>query len=63
MVSFESGVLRTPPFLALNPRGKVPIFVDGEVVMHESLAILHYIESRFPEVGTSVEPSSGVFYA
>lgn len=47
MVTFESGVLKTPPMLSLNPRGLVPIFVDGDVRMYESLAILHYLESFY----------------
>ena len=40
MVTFESGVLRTPAHLALNPRGLVPVLVDGPVRMYESLAII-----------------------
>jgi len=48
-VSFESGVLRTPPMLSLNPRGLVPIFIDGSVRMYESLAILMYLELTYPE--------------
>ncbi len=39
---------RTPEFLALNPRGQAPVLVDGDVVMNESLAILTYLELRYP---------------
>jgi hypothetical protein len=49
MITFESGVLKTPPMLSLNPRGLVPIFIDGEVRMYESLAILHYLDDFYPE--------------
>lgn len=45
----HSGILKTKSFLDLNPRGMVPIFVDGEVVMYESLAILQYIETFYPD--------------
>ena len=41
--------LRTPEFLALNPRGKVPVIRDGDHVLPESLAILQYIDRRHPE--------------
>jgi hypothetical protein len=50
MITFESGILKTPPMLSLNPRGLVPIFIDGEVRMYESLAIMHYLEDFYPEV-------------
>lgn len=44
LITFDSGVLKTAPFLALNPRGLVPILVDGDVVITESLAILEWLE-------------------
>ena len=40
---------KTPKVLALNPRGKVPILVDGDVVIYESLAIMAYLERKHPE--------------
>jgi glutathione S-transferase len=48
MVTFESGVLKTPAMLSLNPRGLVPILIDGDVRIFESLAILHYLEREYP---------------
>mmetsp|Transcript_3569 Transcript_3569/g.4289 ORF Transcript_3569/g.4289 Transcript_3569/m.4289 type:complete len:240 (+) Transcript_3569:302-1021(+) len=45
LISFADGDLKTPEMLALNPRGMVPIFVDGDIVMYESLAIVTYLES------------------
>ena len=44
------GFLKTPDFLALNPRGLVPTLVDGDLVLFESLAILHYVEDKYPGV-------------
>ena len=35
--------------LALNPRGRVPVLKDGDYVCFESLAILYYLERRYPE--------------
>jgi glutathione S-transferase len=52
LLSFEAGVLKTPPMLALNPRGLVPILLDAAsgVCMHESLAILAYLDAFYGEV-------------
>ncbi len=41
---------RSPAFLALNPRGQAPVLVEPDgVTIHESLAILTYLELRYPE--------------
>ena len=36
--------------MALNPRGAVPLLVDGDLVLSQNQAILHYLDERFPEV-------------
>lgn len=36
--------------LKLNPRGRVPVLVEGDFVCYESLAILTYLERRYPEI-------------
>jgi hypothetical protein len=35
-VNLQAGEHRRPEFLALNPAGKVPVLVDGELVLTES---------------------------
>jgi len=40
------GVVDTPAYRALNPNGRVPTLVDGEVVLWESNAILRYLAMR-----------------
>jgi glutathione S-transferase len=40
---------KTPEFLAMNPRGEVPVLRDGEVTVSESIAILAYLDRRYPE--------------
>lgn len=40
---------RRPDFLAVNPRGKVPAIRDGEFTLHESIAIMAYLDRRYPE--------------
>ena len=40
---------RTPEFLALNPHGSVPVLVDGDNTITQSLAILEYLEEAYPQ--------------
>ena len=39
-VTLEKGEHRTPEFRAMNPNAKVPVLVDGELVLWESNAIM-----------------------
>jgi glutathione S-transferase len=38
-----------PEVLALNPKGQVPVLVDDDVAIYDSMLILEYIEERYPE--------------
>lgn len=49
LLSFSAGDTRKPEFLAINPRGKVPTLVDGATVVNESIAILAYLDRKYPE--------------
>jgi glutathione S-transferase len=42
---------QTPEFLALNPAGRVPVLVDGTLVVPESAAIVLYLADKHPERG------------
>jgi glutathione S-transferase len=42
-VELFKGEARTPPMLAKNPNGKVPVLEDGDFVLWESNAMLAYI--------------------
>jgi glutathione S-transferase len=37
--------------LAFSPAGKVPVLIDGDQTVWESLAILEHLAERFPEAG------------
>lgn len=39
---------KSPHMLALNPRGRVPTVKDGDYVVFESLAILYYLDRKYP---------------
>lgn len=44
------GGLKGEEYLALNPLGKMPIMIDGDLCMPESAIICEYIEAKFPQV-------------
>lgn len=56
-LDFQKKEHKAPEYLKLNPNGKIPTMVDGEVVLWESLAINSYIAEKYkPELlGTSAQ--------
>jgi glutathione S-transferase len=55
---------RTPEFLALNPRGQAPLLVEPDgTKINESLAILHYLELRYPNPSLLPSPENHQEYA
>lgn len=44
LLQFSKREHKTPEFLAMNPRGKLPVLREGAAVVCESLAILTYLE-------------------
>jgi maleylacetoacetate isomerase len=45
----DGGQQLKPEYLAINPQGRVPYLVDGDFGLGQSLAILDYLEHRFPQ--------------
>lgn len=48
-VNLRSGGQRAPDYLDLNPQGMVPMLVDGDHKLTQSLAILEYLEETHPQ--------------
>jgi maleylacetoacetate isomerase len=48
-VNLRSGQQRDAAYLEVNPSGVVPSLVDDEVTLSQSLAIIDYLDARFPE--------------
>ena len=48
LLDTKQGENRAPAYLAVNPMGKIPALVDGELVLWESNAINWYLAERFP---------------
>ena len=66
LLQVSKGEHRSPDHLAMNPRGKVPVIREGDFVLYESLAIMAYLERKFPEpalFGTTAEQTARVWQA
>jgi glutathione S-transferase len=50
-VNLLAGEHQRPDFLALNPAGKIPVLVDGDLVITESAAIVLYLAEKYREKG------------
>jgi glutathione S-transferase len=48
-VNMLAGEHRQPAFLAINPAGKIPALLDGDLVLTESVAIAVYLADKYPE--------------
>ncbi|HLG88240.1 MAG TPA: glutathione S-transferase family protein [Alphaproteobacteria bacterium] len=48
-VNLLAGEHRRPDFLRLNPAGKIPVLVDGDLVIPESAAIVFYLADKYPQ--------------
>ncbi|MCW3474017.1 glutathione S-transferase family protein [Limobrevibacterium gyesilva] len=42
---------KSPEYLKLNPHGRIPVLVDGDLVLYETAAIALYLVDRHPEAG------------
>jgi glutathione S-transferase len=63
-LSITKGETRAPDFLAMNPRGRIPVLVDEGYVLSESIAILAYIEARWPSsplLGTTPQQTGAIW--
>ncbi len=62
-VQFAKQEHKSPQMLSMNPRGRVPVLKDGDFVCFESLAILHYLDRKFPDpplFGTTPEEAGTI---
>lgn len=58
MVKLHKGEQRLPDYLALNPRGQVPVLVDGDEVITQIVAIVLYLDEKLPMAG--ILPPAGL---
>jgi glutathione S-transferase len=50
-VNLLAGDHQRPEFLKINPAGKIPVLVDGDLVLTESVAIVLYLAEKYPDKG------------
>lgn len=65
-LSLSGNEHKTEPFISLNPRGTVPVMESEGVVIRDSIAILAWLDRRFPETplfGTSHEEAARIWQA
>ena len=58
MVKLHKGEQRTADYLALNPRGQVPVLVDDGVVITQIVAILLHLDAKLPQA--HILPADGM---
>src|ERR687896_1376836 len=66
LLEFSKGEHKASGFLKLNPRGKVPVLKDDDFVLSESLAIIAYLDKKYPEpplFGTSPQETGLIWRA
>lgn len=51
LVKLHKGEQNEAPFRAVNPRGQVPVLVDGGQTITQILAIVSHLDAKFPEQG------------
>ncbi len=39
---------KAPQIVAMNPRGRLPVLRDGDYIVFESLAVLYYLDLKYP---------------
>lgn len=57
-VDFAAAQQTSPEYLKLNPKGRVPLLVDGDFSLTEAPAILQYIAEQFPGAGLVPPPGT-----
>lgn len=65
LLSLEDEEHKTPEYLAINPMGRVPALVHGDVVVTETAAICAYLADAFPDKQLNVpvdSPERGPYY-
>jgi glutathione S-transferase len=63
VLQFSKQEHKSPRMLQMNPRGRVPVLKDGEYICFESLAVLYYLDLKYPDppiFGTSPEEAGTI---
>ncbi len=58
MVKLHKGEQQAEAFLSVNPRGQVPVLVDGDLVLDQVVAITLHVDATYPQA--QLLPAEGV---
>ena len=64
LLEFSKQQHKAADYLRLNPHGKVPTLKDGDYVVYESLAIMAYLDRKYPDpplFGTTAEATGSIW--
>jgi glutathione S-transferase len=50
LLHFDKQEHQSPQMLRMNPRGRLPVVKDGDYVVFESVAILYYLDLKYPQI-------------
>lgn len=51
LVDKDNNAQKSAEYLKLNPTGRIPVLVDGDLALFETAAIVLHLADRFPEAG------------
>lgn len=57
-IGSRTGATKTNAYTILNPRQKIPVLQDGDLILSESAAIVAYLAERYGEPGRSLMPEN-----
>ena len=55
LVDRDKNAQKSSEYLKLNPNGRIPILIDGELVLYETAAICLHLVDRHPQAGLAPE--------
>jgi glutathione S-transferase len=58
LVDRSKNAQKSPEYLKLNPNGRIPVLIDGDLVMYETAAIALHLIERHPEAGLAPAPGT-----
>ena len=59
LVDRAQNAQKSPDYLRLNPNGRIPVLVDGDLVLFETAAIALHLADRFPQAGLAPDLGTG----
>jgi|TARA_B110000971_G_scaffold140334_1_gene143450 glutathione S-transferase len=59
LIGPRTGETHTEAFLSINPKGKIPVLIDDDLVLSEGAAIITYLADTYAKPGTLIPVHGG----